>query len=121
MREPEKEGRTFLDIVEDLDSYTHTALTQSNFPRYQRFVLCAEISRLVDEVFTLAIRCKKGYVQKSTLQNMDIALEKLRYKIRESAKKGYISLERKHKWMRRVDEIGRMLGGWMKKLDSKEK
>jgi hypothetical protein len=51
---------------------------------------------------------------------MDIALEKLRYKIRESAKKGYISLDRRHKWIRRVDEIGRMLGGWMKKLNSKE-
>ena len=115
MKEEEFERRTFVEIVADLDSYTHTALTQSNYPRAQRYVLCAEISKLMNEIFTLAVRCKKGYMQKSTLQNIDINLEIMRFKIRESETKKYISPERRHKWIRRVNEVGRMTGGWIKK------
>ena len=115
MKEEELERRTFVEVVADLDSYTHTALTQSNFPRSQRYVLCAEISRLMNEIFTLAVRCKKGYMQKSTLQNIDINVDVLRFKIRESEAKGYISLDRKHKWIKRVNEVGCMVGGWIKK------
>ena len=104
---------TLCEKVADLDSYTHTALTRSNYVREQRYFLCAEIQKLVSEIMNMSIRAKKGYMQKSTLQNLDIAVDTLRYKIRESQKKGYITLDRRRIWMKHVDEIGRMVGGWI--------
>lgn len=64
---------------------------------------------------------RKGYGQKTTLERMDIAVEKLRWKIRESERKKYISLERKYKWMKLVDEIGQMIGGWIRAKEGKQK
>ncbi len=114
MKEIQKERETFCDKVQNLDSYTHIALGKSNYPAEQRFYLCLEIQQLVGEIADHAIRMRKGYGQKSTLERMDIAIEKLRWKIRESEKRNYISLDRKYKWMKLVDEIGAMVGGWIK-------
>ena len=121
MKEIQRERETFCDKVEGLDSYTHTALGHSNYPAEQRFYLCLEIQQLVGEIMSSAIRMKKGYGQKSTLERMDIAIDTLRYKIRESERKKFISLERRHKWMKLVDEIGRMIGGWIEKKKAAER
>ncbi len=121
MKEVQKERETFVDKVEHLDSYTHTALGHSNYPAEQRFYLCLEIQQLMGEIFSCAIRMKKGYGQKSTLERMDIAVDTLRYKIRESERKKYISLDRRHKWIRFVDEIGAMIGGWIEKKKQTER
>lgn len=115
MGEPkEVDKRTLVERVCDLDSYTHKALTSSNYPREQRYFLCAEIQRLVTEIMNLAVRAMKGYLQKSTLQNLDIALEILKYKIRESHTKKYISAHRKHVWIMMIENIGVLVGGWIK-------
>ena len=53
-------------------------------------------------------------MQKSTLQNLDIALEILKYKIRESHTKKYISAHRKHVWIMMIENIGVLVGGWIK-------
>ena len=116
MTETEQEHRLFVeDVIADLDSYTHTCLTESNFPRTQRYVLCNEISRLMSEIFTNAVKLKKRYYTKTTLQQIDVNLDILRYKIRESHRKGYIKIERRQKWMRKVDEAGRMVGTMLEK------
>lgn len=116
MTENERERRLFVeDIIADLDSYTHTCLTQSSYPRSQRYVLCNEISRLVNEIFTLAVKLKKKYYTKTTLQSIDVNLDILRYKIRESHIKGYITIDRKQKWIRRVNEAGRIVGAMLEK------
>ena len=112
--------RTLVERVCDLDSYTHKALTSSNYPREQRYFLCAEIQRLVAEIMNLAVRSMKGYLQKSTLQNLDIALETLKYKIRESRRKKYISEHRRHTWVLCVEKIGVLVGGWIKVKNEKK-
>ena len=122
MKEQEVQRRLFVDdVISALDSYTHVCLTESSYPRTQRYVLCNEISRLVNEVFTLAVKLKKKYYTKTTLQQIDVNLEILRYKIRESHIKGYIKLDRRHSWMRLVDEAGRMVGAMLEKQKHGEK
>ena len=54
------ERETLCEKVADLDSYTHTALTRSNYVREQRYFLCAEIQKLVSEIMNMSIRAKKG-------------------------------------------------------------
>ena len=111
--------KMLLEKLFDLSEYTELALTQSGFPRAQRYTLCAQIRGRLDEIRNLAIRCMKGYIQKSTLQNMDIAIEQLRWDIRISYRRKYISEHRLDVWMAQVDEIGRMVGGWIKKHDAR--
>jgi len=57
----------------------------------------------------------KGYTQKSTLVTMDILIEELRWRIRDSHELKYISMHRYTVWSSMIDEIGRMVGGWIKK------
>ena len=121
MKEVQRERETFCDKVENLDSYTHEALGNSNFPSHQRYYLCLEIQQLVGEIMSNAIRMKKGYGQKSTLERMDIAVDTLRYKIREAERKQYISLHRRHVWIGMIDEIGKMIGGWIEKKNAAER
>ena len=107
--------KTLLEKLYDLGSYTEIALTQSNYPRLQKYSLCAQIRGRIDKIRDLAIRCYKGYINKSTLRDMDVAVEQLRWDIRISYRLKYISEHRLDVWMNAVDEIGRMVGGWIKK------
>ena len=116
MTDNEKETRLLVeDMVTALDSYTHTCLGESEYPRNQRYILCNEISRLVNEIFTLAVKLKKRYYTKTTLQQIDVNLEILRYKIRESEFKHYIKKDRKQKWIRKVNEVGNIIGAMLEK------
>lgn len=108
-------NQTLLEKLCDLGSYTEIALTKSNYPRLQRYALCAQIRGRIDKIRDLAIRCAKGYLNKSTLRDMDVAVEQLRWDIRISYRLAYISEHRLDVWMKAVDELGRMIGGWIKK------
>ena len=109
------EKLTLLEKLFDLSAYTEIALTQSNYPRLQRYSLCAQIRGRIDKIRDLAIRCYKGYINKSTLRDLDVTVEQLRWDIRISYRQQYISEHRLDVWMGMVNEIGRMIGGWIKK------
>lgn len=101
-----------LTKMEEIMQYTHIALRQ--FPKAERFLLCAEIKNCVDEVVHHVIRMKKKYYKKTTLQDIDIELEYLRILIRSAAAYEYINNQRRHVWIGHIDEAGRILGGLIK-------
>ncbi len=113
--------KTLVEKIIDLEKYTETALTQSSYVRNQRFLLCADIRKAISEILHLAIRAMKKYHKKTTLQDMDVEVEYLRWLIRISHEKKYITCHRLDVWMRKVNEIGDMLGGWIKKENAKIK
>jgi hypothetical protein len=45
------EGLTILTKLEELDAYSHKALVQ--FPKYEKFVLCAEIRQTLTAIIRL--------------------------------------------------------------------
>ena len=106
------EDLKILAKVEELNTYTHQALIQ--FPKYEKFVLCAEIRQTDSNIIHAVIRGAKKYHKKTTLQDTDIEIEYLRSLIRKSFALQYINIHRYEVWMSHVNEIGKMLGGWIK-------
>jgi hypothetical protein len=105
------EDLKILTKMEELGAYTHQVLFQ--FPKYEKFVLCARIRSVVDEIIRLIVRAGKKYYKKTTLQDLDIEVEFFRSLIRKAHKLKYINTHRYGVWIGHVNEVGRMLGGWI--------
>jgi len=105
------EGLTILTKLEELDAYSHKALVQ--FPKYEKFVLCAEIRQTLTAIIRLTVRTAKMYYKKTTLQDLDIEIEYLRSLIRKAHRLEYINTRKYEIWVKHVNEIGKMAGGWI--------
>jgi hypothetical protein len=75
------------------------------------------------KMLTLSVTIEKKYFKKTTVQDLDIELAKLRHLIRLSAdKKLYpkqspcLSFRKYEELSRLLDEIGRMVGGYIKSI-----
>ena len=96
----------------DMMAYAYPALSQ--FPKSEKFALCTDIKRCMDLILERIIEANKKYYKKTTLQELDVEIEKLRHYIRLSKDLRFISIKKYDVWSGMVDEIGRMLGGWIK-------
>lgn len=103
-----------LTKLEELGAYSHLALIQ--FPKVEKFVLCAEIRQTLMEIMKLTVRAAKRYHKKTTLQDLDIEVEYLRCQVRMAHRMKYINMKRYQTWIAHVDEVGRMVGGWLKSV-----
>jgi four helix bundle protein len=96
----------------DMIEYGYTALRQ--FPKSERYTLAADIKQSMYELLKLIIRANKRYFKKTTLQDIDIEIENLRYLIRLSNGLGFLPFKKYENWSRKLEELGKMLGGWIK-------
>ena len=62
----------------------------------------------------MIIICNKRYHKKTTLTDLDAELDVLRSQVRTAFSLQYIDLKKYEHWARMNDELGRMIGGWMK-------
>ena len=53
------------------------------------------------------------FVMSDILQELDVEIDKLRKYVRLSYRLKYIDFKKYKQWSEKVNEIGRMLGGWM--------
>jgi len=100
-----------LTKLEELDAYSHKALIK--FPKYEKFVLCAEVRQTLTSLIRLTVRAAKRYHKKTTLQDLDIEIEYLRCLIRKAHRLKYINTRRYGIWINHVNVIGKMAGGWI--------
>jgi DNA-binding protein H-NS len=98
--------------LEELDAYTHTVLQQ--YPKAERHLLCHDIRQSMADIQRYAVVAWKRYHKKTTLQDMDVEVEVLRSRIRKSVFLKYITPHRYQVWTGHVNEIGKMVGGWIK-------
>lgn len=101
-----------LTKLEELDAYSHNALIQ--FPKHEKFVLCAAIRQTLSDIIKLVVRAGKRYHKKTTFQDLDIEIEYLRCLIRKSHRLKYINIHRYDIWTNHINEIGKMAGAWIK-------
>ena len=86
--------------------------TVDRFPRRQKFVLgdriqttaLAGLERLVEATFTRN--------RARLLDRVNVDLDKLRLLMRLSKELGYLDSRRYEHAVRRIDEVGRLVGGW---------
>ena len=107
----DKDPLLILGKIEDMMLYAYPVLNA--YPKYERFVLAADIKRCMDQAMERIIEANKKYYKKTTLQELDVEIDKLRKYIRLSYKLKYIDYKKYKHWGELVNEIGRMLGGWM--------
>lgn len=91
-----------------------------DFPKTERYILAGDIRKSMYAELEMAVRLEKKYHKKTTLQDLDIEIDVLRNLLRLAKdpnlypkQKPCIDFHTWEVWIRKVDEIGRMIGGYM--------
>ena len=113
----------FMEMIKLLNIYLN------HFPRHEKFSLALQIRQTAYRVFDLIVECQKRYYKKTSLSELDITHEKLRMQIYLANELGYfafkdgkrdlqkVSPEQRYMAISRlVDELGKMIGAWIKKV-----
>lgn len=111
------EKETILTKTYDLLKFVIPIL--SKFPRDQKFLLGDQFQRLMTEILDAFIEAYYSRRKLPLLIPANMKIEKLRYRIRLSHDFRFISNKQYGQLSDKVDEIGRMLGGWIKKEQGK--
>lgn len=107
-----------LQKIFDMIEYAYPALAQ--YPKSEKFALVTDMKRVMDEMLELTIEAQKKYYKKTTLQELDVCIAKLRAYIRLSFNLHYLPPKKYEVWSGSVVEIGKMLGGWLKSVNSQK-
>lgn len=117
-----KLDRKFTEFAKQMNLYLN------HFPKHEKYGLAQQIRAKAYECYGLIVEAQKRYHKKTTLTSLDIAHEQLRMFIRLAFELGYFSFKdgaelaksplgaAEHRYLaisRMVDELGRMIGGWM--------
>lgn len=112
----------FVDFMKQLNLYLN------HFPKHEKYGLSQQIRNTAYELYGYVVESQKRYQKKTSLTNADIEHERLRMFIRLAFELGYFSFKdgaqidqgrdktATHRYMaisRMVDELGRMIGGWI--------
>jgi len=120
-------NRKFIETVKLLNVYVN------HFPAHEKYALSNQIRKTAYELYDLITEGQKRYFKKTTLTNLDITHEKLRMQIYLAYEIGYFNFkdgrqsekkveEKRYSAMsRQVDELGKMIGGWIKKIKEQNK
>lgn len=99
--------------VYDMLLYAYPLL--DHFPKSQKFSLVQDIKSSMDAVLKYAIMANKKYVKTTTLEKMDVELAALKVYVRLAFDLQYFKGANNYMELsRRLNEIGNMLGGWIK-------
>jgi len=100
----------------------------NHFPKHEKYGLALEIRRTAYAVYGFIVESQKRYHKKTALSNLDVEHEKLRMFVRLAHALGYFEFKDgkrtekspvatgEHRYLalsRLVDELGRMIGGWI--------
>jgi hypothetical protein len=88
--------------------------TLDKFPRSQRFLLGDRIQNTALDVLERLIEATYSKARERSLADANLGLEKLRFLFRICVELRYLDPRRYEHAARTVDEIGRLVGGWIK-------
>ena len=100
--------------VFEMMEYAYVCLQQ--FPKSEKFALVADIKRCMNLILERVVEGSKKYYKKTTLQELDVEVTKLKAYIRLSYKLGFLPIKKYEIWAEKVVEIGKMVGGWIKNV-----
>ena len=99
-----------------------------DFPKTERYVLAGDIRKTMYGMLEMAVRLEKKYHKKTTLQDLDIEVDVLRNLLRLAKDQNLYPKQKPcldfytwEVWIRKVDEIGRMIGGYMDFVNGNQK
>ena len=99
-----------------------------DFPKTERYVLAGKIRESMYTALEMAVRLEKKYHKKTTLQDLDIEIDVLRNLLRLAKdpnlyqkQKPCLDFHTWEVWIKKVNEIGCMIGGYMEWVNGREK
>lgn len=103
--------------IEDMIGYGYIALR--NYPKSERYGIATDTKQSMYKLLELTVRANKRYHKKTTLQDLDVELEFLRFLTRLAMELGFLPFKQYEVWNRSLSEIGRLIGGWIKSQKEK--
>ncbi len=114
-------NRKFLEMIKLLNIYLN------HFPKHEKFALSNRMRNTAYDMFDFITEGQKRYHKKTTLQNLDIKHQQLRMQIYLASELGYFECkdgakttetsERLLRITAVLDEVGKLIGAWMKSKD----
>lgn len=123
-------NRKYMEFVKLLNIYLN------NFPKHEKYALANRIRNTAYELYDLISEAQKRYFKKTTLTDLDITHEKLRMQLVLANELGYFGFTsgqkindphdntESHRFLTTsamVDELGKMIGGWIQKIKEVKK
>jgi hypothetical protein len=124
-------NRKFIEFAKLMNIYLN------HFPKHEKYALANRIRNTAYEVYDFISEGQKRYIKKTTLTNLDITHEKLRMQCYLANELGYFEYsngkkadkedrdtQAAHRYQtinKMVDELGRMIGGWIQKLKTENR
>ena len=119
-------NRKFVEFAKLMNVYLN------HFPKHEKYALANRIRNSAYEVYDLISEGQKRYIKKTTLTSLDIAHEKLRMQVYLANEIGYFDytggkMTGEQSGRRfviistMVDELGRMIGGWIQKIKAENR
>ena len=90
--------------------------TVNKFPKSQRFVLGQQIENTLLEILKGIIQTNQESNRLPYFKQISVDLDKLRILIRLSKDLKFISIRQYQFGAEKINEIGKILGGWMKRF-----
>lgn len=100
----------------DFDNYIEPIIER--FPRYEKSAWCAQAKNLIAEIIKLIIITNKSRSKLAGWHEIDTRIEILKIFIRRFREKKYLSTRTYETASKRLDEIGKILGGLIKRVEN---
>lgn len=103
---------TFRTLLEDC--YIYFLQDMANYPKVFRWVIGQDIKDSLNELINLTIKVSRMDKKHTTLRDMDIALEKLKFYLFLINKKGNLSNGKYAMWLDKLNMVGSIIGHQIK-------
>lgn len=108
----QRSGLIILQKTKDAMKYLYTSWVK--YPRSEKLGFVVDYKKCLFQFLIYIITAQKKYYKKTTLQDADVQLELLRLFNDLSYDMRFIDEKRYQLISERLNEIGRLLGGWIK-------
>ncbi len=101
----------YIDLIE----YGYRLLIK--YPKYEKYALVSEIRRNMYQSLKYILYANKianKYNRLDILNRLDAEIATQSFFVRFSYKNKYINTSNYYEWSKRLEEIGKILGGWIK-------
>jgi four helix bundle protein len=106
------EDLIILQKTYDMIGYGYQALAQ--FLKSEKYALGTDMKKCMHSILEYIIVAHKKYYKKTTLQELDVEVAKLKTYIRLAKDLGFLPIKKYEVWSKQIVEIGKMVGGWIK-------
>lgn len=91
-----------------------------NFPKKVRFSFSDRINKLALDVVEDLVEARYMRDKREVLHRANLRLEKMRVLLRIANKLRFLDYKRYEYSMKQINEVGKMLGGWLRQQDERK-